>query len=87
MTRKPALICVIDLSLPHFVLACGSDFRLFTRTPPSLARQAFMNSLSRGDVDGDKTALAIADGLLVNLYDPVAGAASAVDRSEEFIHR
>jgi hypothetical protein len=39
-----------------------------------------MNSLSRGDVDGDKTALAIADGLLVNVYDSVAGAASAVNR-------
>jgi hypothetical protein len=37
-----------------------------------------MNSLSRGDVDGDKTAFAIADGLLANVYDSVAGAASAV---------
>jgi len=36
-----------------------------------------MNSLSRGDVDGDKTVLAIADGLLVNVYDSVAGKANA----------
>ena len=45
--------------------------------PCPMARQAFMNLLSRGDVDRDKTALAIADGLLVNVNDLVAVCANS----------